>query len=74
MKIYTKNEIYRNSRHEEFTRIMTHLIANGKLLTAPSTVERLYRVYSNEIHRTDWKAVDDKVLEAFSDWLSETEF
>lgn len=74
MKIYIKNEFDCSNRHEDFTRIMTHLVANGKLLTAPSTVERLYRVYSDEKHRAEWKTPDDGVLEAFTDWLSETEF
>lgn len=74
MKIYIKNEFDCNNHNEDFTRIMTHLVANGKLLTAPSTVERLYRVYSDEKHHTKWKAVDNNVLDSFANWLSETEF
>ncbi len=74
MKVYIKNEFYCRSRKEDFSKIMAHLTVNGMVLTAPATVDLLYRAFSDEKYRMNWKQVDDEVLERFADWLAITEF
>ncbi len=74
MKVYIKEEFYCKSRKDDFSRIMAHLTSNGNLIVAPRTIDMLYRAYSEEKYRMNWKPVDDDVLERFADWLSVTEF
>lgn len=73
MKIYTKNDFSNIINPEELTRIMTYLISHGKLLVASSTVENLYRIFSENKYRVSWKNIDDNILIEFENWLSEQE-
>lgn len=65
MKIYIKNDFSNTINHNDLARIMTYLLSNGKLLIASSTVQTLYRVFSEDKYHVQWKSVDDGLLIEF---------
>lgn len=58
---------------EDMRKILAYLNEHGILQIQPNTVEELYGDFSESVYCAGWMGVDDRMLEAFADWLSEYE-
>lgn len=71
MKVYYKHEIHEFRYPEDMKNIMEYLEAHGTLKIRSSTVESLYREFSDEKYSAGWISPDVEILERFADWLAE---
>lgn len=55
---------------EEMQKILDYLKAHGDLKVSASTVERLYREFS-DMYCAGWLRVNDEFLAEFAEWLDE---
>lgn len=73
MKVYERNEYSYFTYPDEMERILTYLDERGKINVNASTIESLYRDFSDERYCAGWMGVDEDVLAEFERWLVEVE-
>lgn len=78
MKVYERNEDCCFTYPAEMECILAYLSERGKINVSASTVESLYRVFSDERYCTGWMSVigwyNEHVLAEFEEWLTHVDF
>ena len=72
MKVYERNES-NFTFSEDMKLILDYLNAHGKILVKDSTIEDLYRSFSDEKYCAGWMCVSEEILAEFEEWLNELE-
>jgi hypothetical protein len=67
MRAYERNKGFEFS--EDMQKIVRYLCENGTVYITEKTIEKLYRVFSEEEYCAGWMRVDEKRLDEFADWL-----
>ena len=73
MKVYKRNEYNCFTYPDEMKRILTYLNERGKINVKASTIESLYRDFSDERYCAGWMGVNEHVLAEFERWLTDVE-
>lgn len=73
MKVYYKNETPEFRHPQDMRKILDYLDDHGTLKIHSSTVESLYREFSDEKYSAGWIRPDVEILERFADWLAEVD-
>lgn len=76
MKVYTKHEEFSYDFPDQMAIILDYLQAHGEIHVSGSTIEDLYREFSNDRYDAGWMSIgeelaeeDLELLSAFADWL-----
>ena len=70
MRVYIRNKF---AFPEDMILIMAYLNAHGKVLVKESTIEDLYRSFSDEKYCAGWMCVSEEMLAEFEEWLNDLE-
>ena len=70
MRVYIRNDF---TFPEDMMRILNYLNARGKIIVKDSTIEHLYRSFSDEKYCAGWMCVSEEILAEFEEWLNELE-
>ena len=70
MKVYIRNDF---EFPEDMKLILDYLNAHGKIVVKDTTIEHLYRSFSDEKYCAGWMCVDEWILAEFEEWLNELE-
>ena len=73
MKVYERFENVAFEYPEDMNVILKYLKSRGKIFVRYSTIEELYRVFSEDKYCAGWMTVDGDILEEFEAWLREYE-
>lgn len=71
MKVYIRNEERQYEYPEDMDKILTYLNNHGRVLVRGSTIESLYRDFSDDVYCAGWMGVNEQMLEEFEDWLAD---
>ena len=72
MRVYIKYEPAEFTYPEDMKKVVSYLRDHGSLQVSETTVERLYREFS-ETRSAGWLYATDENIEAFADWLNKVE-
>lgn len=73
MKVYIRHNGGCYDYPIQMEKILNYLTERGALIVPGSTVERLYRDFSDEKYDASWMTVTPEILEKFEEWLAEVE-
>lgn len=73
MKVYERFIEDRFDYPEDMSIIIKYLKSRGKILVSYSTIEELYRDFSEDKYCAGWMTVNGDILEEFEEWLHEYE-
>ena len=69
MRVYRRRDQF--DYPDDMKRLLEYLNENGEILVKASTIQTLYREFSDEKYCAGWMGVDDLMCAEFEEWLND---